>query len=138
MITERVRALLHRVVAKSVRVPPQATPAADPEPVQLLEPTLAQAALGAGQAPATGTRVVEVDAGAWVSAAPLVVMVRQRLTGRPCPAGLVEGGGWAEDVVEGEFDIPRAWRTVVMVQVIVGAHYHGSRRRKGGGEGSTG
>lgn len=108
------------MVADRVRVAAQAAPAADPESVQLLQPARAPAALRAGQAPATGARVVEVDP----QAAALLVKVGRVRAGGQGLEGLVERGGRAEDIVYDKLDVPRAWGTVVMMEVIVDTHGH--------------
>lgn len=118
VIAERVWALLHRMVADRVGVAAQAAPAADPEPVQLLQPARAPAALRAGQAPATGARVVEVDA----QAAALLVKVGRVRAGGPGLEGLVERGGRAEHIVYDKLDVPRARGTVVVMEIVVDAH----------------
>lgn len=118
VIAQRVWALLHRMVADRVRVAAQAAPAADPEPVQLLQPARAPAALRAGQAPATGARVVEVDP----QAAALLVKVGRVRAGGPGLERRVERGGRAEDIVYDKLDVPRAWGTVVVMEVVVDTH----------------
>lgn len=123
VIAQRIRTLLHRVVAARILVPTPPALAADPEPVQLAQPAPAQAAVGAGEAPATRARVAEVDA------AVLLVVVRDIVAGVPSPGTFVEGGGWAVDVVYHELDITSARVHVVMVKVVVGAHDHRDRTR---------
>lgn len=108
------------MITDRVRVSAQAAPAADPESVQLLQPARAPAALRAGQAPATGARVVEIDP----QASALLVKVRRVCAGGQGLEGLVERGGRAEDIVYDKLDVPRAWGTVVMVEVVVDAHGH--------------
>lgn len=59
----------------------------------------------------------------------MLVIVREAPTRVPFLVTFVKSGGWAEDIVKSKFDVASAWRTVVMMQVIIGAHYH---RLRGG------
>lgn len=123
VIAQRIRTLLHRVVTARILVPTPPTLAADPESVQLAQPAPAQAAVGAGEAPATRAWVAEVDA------AVLLVVVRDIVAGVPSPRTFVEGGGRAVDVVYHEFDVTSARVHVMVVKIVVGAHGHRDRAR---------
>lgn len=95
MITERVRALLHRVMAARISVTAQTALTTLPQPVQLLEATPAETAVRAGQTAAIGTRVVEVDA----RVAVVLDVVGDVLAGRLRAGGFVQGGGGTVVVV---------------------------------------
>lgn len=129
MIAQRIWAFLHRVVAARILIPTPPALAADPEPVQLAQPAPAQAAVGAGEAPATRARIAKVDT------AVLLVVVRDIVAGVPSPGTFVEGGGWAVDVVYHKLDITSARVHVVMVKVVIGTHDHrdGARAATEGG-----
>lgn len=118
------------MIADRVCISTQAASAADPEPIQLFQPARAPAALRAGQAPATGARIVEV----YAQAAALLVKVGRVRAGRPGLEGFVESGGRAEDIVYDKLDVPRAWGTVMMVEVVVDTH---GRRVSWGRAGAT-
>lgn len=114
------------MVADRVGVPAQAAPAADPEPVQLLQPARAPAALWTGQAPATGTRVVEVDA----EAPTLLVKVGRVRAGGPGLVYFVESGCRTEDIMYDKLDVPGARGTVMVMKVIVDTHGRRAPRTK--------
>lgn len=111
------------MVAAGVPVLTQATPAASPKSVQLLEPTSAKTTVRAGKTAATGTRIIEVD----TRTAILLGMIGNVGAGKVYPRSLVKGGGGAVDIVYDEFNVAGARVHVVMVEVVVGAHGRRSR-----------
>lgn len=78
VIAEGIWTLLHRMMAARISVPAHVALAALPQAVQLLKTTPAEAAVWAGQAPAIGTWVVEINAGVAI----LLDAVRNVRTGK--------------------------------------------------------
>lgn len=118
MIAKGVWTLLHRMVAAGVPILTQATLAASPKPIQLLEPTSAKTTVRAGKTAATGTRIIEIDT--WTAI--LLSVIGDVGAGKVDLRGLVKGGGGAVDIVYDELNVAGARVQVVMVEVVVGAH----------------
>lgn len=96
---------------------------ANPGTVQVLQATSPKTAVWAGQTPATGAWVIEID----VRVSILLIVIGYVGTGVLRVCMFVEGGGWAVDIVYHKLDFTGAGVYVVMVEIVIRAHDRQSR-----------
>lgn len=116
MVAKGVWASAHGVATRAALVATATALAALPTAVELEEAATTRFTLGGRHATTRGTRVLVVDD---------LGVVILKVAAWLLRAGGIDGCCPAEAVVDGDVDVPRAGREVVVVSVIVVAHRFG-------------